>query len=397
MTTELIDLNDAADESFDLPAPAVPERVVEDILAPACFEAPRLFMRSMAIAAALAMLVSLPEFSAWSRDRAPAASRPILSGAAEILLSAGSSLGLDRLSDASRDLLGWTDRSPEILGKPAPPRLAGLTSARPMQARLPDVAAVVESLDRQAAFSSRRAVVVKAASARPTGAHRFPVPAQSLPGGASSVLLVGDSIGVGLGWSMGRLVKTHGVSLTQKTVTSSGLVQPEYHDWNGEIAELLREQEFDAAVVVLGANDCQAMMVSRGKPAKFGTPEWDAAYRARVRSIIRTLADAGITTFWVGLPVMRGETYDRHVEHINGIFQSEAASGGAFFISTREVTAGDDGEFTSFLRLENGREVRIRLDDGIHFNVRGYDFLAGHIIGELRRRIPDVVREPPSS
>ncbi len=398
MDTELTDLADTAEQALDQPAPAIVAPPPQDALAPACFEAPWAFLKAMGIAFALTILVSLPEFSSWSSERAPAALSSILSALADTSLAAGSVIGLDQLADASRNLLGWTDRSPDVLGRPEPPRLAMLTSARPLQARPADVAAIVRSLDRQAIIGRVRPAAVKTAyvrlATRPAAITPRP---RTTAGQISSVLLVGDSIGVGVGWSLGRLVKTRGVTLTQKTVTSSGLVQPEYHDWNGEIADLLREREFDAAVVVLGANDCQAMMVARGKPAKFGTPDWDAAYRVRVRSIIKTLAEAGITTFWVGLPVMRGETYDRHVEHLNSIYESEAASGGAFFISTREVTAGEDGSFSSFLRLDNGHEVRIRLDDGIHFNLRGYDFLAGHIIDELQRRLPAVMGDSTSS
>jgi hypothetical protein len=67
--------------------------------------------------------------------------------------------------------------------------------------------------------------------------------------------------------------------------------------------------------------------------------------------------------------------------------QAEAREreGRATFIDTYTMFAGDDGGYTQYLPTPSGGHVKVRADDGVHFEREGGDMIARVVLRELNR------------
>ena len=72
---------------------------------------------------------------------------------------------------------------------------------------------------------------------------------------------------------------------------------------------------------------------------------------------------------------------------MNALYEARALEHDVIYITTRDVTAGDDGGYSAFLTDAEGRNRRVRTNDGIHFTTRGYDLLAGYLLDVMRREL----------
>ena len=81
---------------------------------------------------------------------------------------------------------------------------------------------------------------------------------------------------------------------------------------------------------------------------------------------------------WIGLPVTRDADQTQRFDLINAIVQSEAAKrpGGAAYLDTYFFFAGEDGGYAQYVEDETGRLVKMRADDGVHFERAAGDLIA---------------------
>ena len=195
----------------------------------------------------------------------------------------------------------------------------------------------------------------------------------------------GDSLADGMWAGLYRHFRTdRAVSeVSRLAQASTGLTNYTYVDVADRTREQLAEADYDVAVVMFGANDIQGI-AEDGAVYRFGTPDWETVYRARIRELIGLLREDGAAVYWVGLPKMRSARYDRNVVYLNSIYSEEAAALGAPFIDTREVSADEFGEYSAYLPDAAGTPRLMRADDGIHFTMPGYRRIAAPLAGRLR-------------
>lgn len=118
------------------------------------------------------------------------------------------------------------------------------------------------------------------------------------------VLVVGDSLGIDLGWGFTPQLDEHnGLSAVDDAFMSSGLVRTDYYDWPAHLRADMAQVHPDVVVSLFGTNDQQAIGTARGL-AEPDTPAWDRAYAARVRQIGAIVHAAGATLVWMSLPRM---------------------------------------------------------------------------------------------
>lgn len=107
------------------------------------------------------------------------------------------------------------------------------------------------------------------------------------------------------------------------------------------------------------------------------TPEWEAEYRARVDEAMTTMEDDGRWVYWMGMPVVRSDTFEPRVDLMNRIYEETAAGHpNVTFVPTASIFTGPDGEY---LTNSEGDLVDMRLDDGVHFTTAGAILLADHL------------------
>ena len=106
---------------------------------------------------------------------------------------------------------------------------------------------------------------------------------------ASRVLVVGDSLGDGLWSGLYRAFEDDAtLEFIQRAKPSTGFVRPDSYDWNNELADLLKNDTYQIAVIMFGANDAQP--IKSGKDwLKPGSEGWREIYGQRVEAFIKKL------------------------------------------------------------------------------------------------------------
>ena len=199
------------------------------------------------------------------------------------------------------------------------------------------------------------------------------------------VLVLGDSLGDGIWSGLYRAFEEdRNIEVVKRSKVSTGFSRTDNYDWNAELDQMLKEEKYQVAVVMFGANDGAG--VRSGKEwLKVGTDAWREAYGARVETFIKKLRAAKIAVYWVGLPVMRSPNQSSDAELMNEVFREKAFINGAKFIDTWSGFTDEAGRYSAYGPDMTGQVRRLRADDGTHFTMRGYLKLAHFGEKEIRR------------
>lgn len=190
-------------------------------------------------------------------------------------------------------------------------------------------------------------------------------------------------------------------AIRRKTVSSSGLVRDDYHDWPKTLRAFLAENRGMAAVIVMvGLNDRQVMRIGAESHEAL-SDAWRLAYRARIDAMIAAADEARIPLIWVGLPVMRLPRLGQDLMAINDMVRERVLASRHLFVETADAFADAGGGFSMTGPDIIGDIVRLRASDGIHFTAAGQRKLAffverplRRIIGERSAPVPAAPREP---
>jgi len=198
------------------------------------------------------------------------------------------------------------------------------------------------------------------------------------------VVVLGDSLGEGLWSGLYRAFQDDAtIEFIQKSKPSTGFSRIDTFDWNNELADLLKNDTYQIAVVMFGA---EGQPIRSGKEwLKVGSEGWREIYGQRVEAFIKKLRAANIAVYWVGLPIMRSPGQSADAEAMNDLFREKAFINGAKFIDTWNGFTDESGRYSAYGPDMTGQVKRLRADDGVHFTARGYVKLAHFVEKELRR------------
>lgn len=215
-------------------------------------------------------------------------------------------------------------------------------------------------------------------------ARSVPYLRSSGTGTSLRVAVIGDSMADGLYSGLYRLMKDDKrLALVKKTKVNTGIVRRDRYDWNEAARDIATSKEFDVAVVVLGTNDLQSIREG-GKAYHFRQPGWEQRFRQRIDDIIVSLKDEDIALYWVGLPITRKDRYQADYAYVNDFFRTEAERHGIKFVETWGSFADENGDFTLYGSDANGKNIRLRADDGVHFTPEGYQMYAS-VVAEVMK------------
>jgi len=199
------------------------------------------------------------------------------------------------------------------------------------------------------------------------------------------ILVIGDSLGDDLWQGLYRAFqedKNH--EFINRSKATGGLVRIDSTSWESQVIDILKNDSFQIAVMMFGANDDQA--IKTGKDwLKVGSEPWRQAYGERVEAIIKKLRAANIAVYWVGLPVMRSPDQSADAEMMNEVFREKAFINSAKYIDTWNGFTDESGRFSAYGPDMSGQVKRLRSDDGVHFTERGSLKLAHFVEKEMRR------------
>ena len=198
------------------------------------------------------------------------------------------------------------------------------------------------------------------------------------------VLVLGDSLAEGLWSGLYRTFQEDkNLEIVNQSKVSSGFVRVDYYDWNKALDDILKDNNYQMAVVMFGANDNQP--IRQGKEYfKPGTDAWREAYGKRVEAFIKKLRDKKLAVYWAGLPIMRSPNQSDDAQFLNDVFREKSFINGAKFVDTWSGFTDDSGRYSAYGPDMEGQVKRLRADDGVHFTMRGYLKLAHFVEKEMR-------------
>ncbi len=172
---------------------------------------------------------------------------------------------------------------------------------------------------------------------------------------------------------------------------ASGLERPDVFNWFERVSEVLREEKPRAVVLMFGGNDDHGFMTGLPEGREigaFGSASWVAEYRRRVAGIMDTVTRRGAYLVWIGLPITDDTEQTIRFDAINAIVQPEATkrAGRVFYLDTYLFFEGDDGGYAQYVENDSGRLVKMRADDGVHFERAAGDLIARKVLGQLNQR-----------
>jgi hypothetical protein len=172
---------------------------------------------------------------------------------------------------------------------------------------------------------------------------------------------------------------------------ATGLERPDVFNWFTHTREVMATTKPRAVVVMFGGNDDHGFMtgVPEGREVgTFGSPTWRAEYRRRVAALMDTVTQKGGYLVWIGLPISRDSEQTLRYDVINAIVQTEAAKrkGRVSYLDTYFFFAGEDGGYAQYVENESGALVKMRADDGVHFERAAGDLIAEKVLDRLAER-----------
>ena len=201
---------------------------------------------------------------------------------------------------------------------------------------------------------------------------------------ATRLAVFGDSLAVDLAKALKRFYSEDpNLMIIGQGVGSSGFVRDDFFDWSGALRSEIEADNFDIAVIIMGINDRQNLMVD-GTSEKPLTDGWKKAYSARLAEFLGQLRRANKPVIWIGMPPMASPKYSASITQISSLQQLATFAGGAEFINIYERFTDENGKYSSRGPDINGQDVLMRKSDGIHFSKAGSDKLAFYINQSLK-------------
>ncbi|MFV3403044.1 MULTISPECIES: SGNH/GDSL hydrolase family protein [Pseudomonas] len=224
---------------------------------------------------------------------------------------------------------------------------------------------------------------------RPAVVAQAPHP-QTLQGGTlvslasgDEVFLVGDSLMQGVAPHLANsLRKRYQIRTVNLSKQSTGLAYPGFFNWPKTVADTLEHgPNIRLMVVFLGPNDPWDMPQGKGKPfLRFKSPEWEVAYRARIDAILDQARAHNVQVLWVGPPNMEKARLSTAMGYLSGLYQAQTALYGQHYVSANPILGYADDTFSYTVQTPEGKRVKVRVDDGIHFTITGQKMIAEQVL-----------------
>ena len=172
---------------------------------------------------------------------------------------------------------------------------------------------------------------------------------------------------------------------------ATGLERPDVFNWFKRVRTQPREQRARAIVLMFGGNDDHGFMTGLPEGVEigpFGSESWTAEYRRRVGLVMDEATQRGAYLVWIGLPITNDAEQTRRFDAINAIVQSEAAKRPrrVSYLDTYFFFAADDGGYAQYVTGASGKLVKMRADDGVHFERPAGDLIAREVLRRLNQR-----------
>lgn len=199
-----------------------------------------------------------------------------------------------------------------------------------------------------------------------------------------TLLVTGDSLAQPLDVVMARRLADRGVRTLRDAHLGTGLSKSDLLDWGSEAVSQVREDEPNAVVFFLGANEGFPFEAGDGESVDCCGPQWAAQYATRARQMMQTYRrDGDARVYWLTLPLPRDPARQEIARSVNAAILAAAQPYRAqvrVLDMTEVFTPG--GRYRAAMDVE-GRSTIVRDPDGIHLNNAGAALAADIVVDRL--------------
>jgi hypothetical protein len=240
------------------------------------------------------------------------------------------------------------------------------------------------------AYPSERRRTYRRAEPRRRAVPAAPRLAQTKPKIEPSTFIVvfGDTLGEQVSGGLeDAYEQRQEVEVVDETKEDTGLVRVDVHDWAKQIQDYLNgKPKMTAAVVVLGANDRQAIREGETSLDPL-SDRWREIYRDRVDAVAKIFQDKHIPFVWVGTPPVKNEKASADFLAINEILRERVTKAGGVYADIWPGFVNDENRYAPSGPDVDGQTARLRLNDGVQFTTAGARKAAHFVETELKRII----------
>jgi uncharacterized protein len=173
---------------------------------------------------------------------------------------------------------------------------------------------------------------------------------------------------------------------------ATGLERPDVYNWFERIREVMKKDKPNVVVVAFGANDDHSYMTGLPRGVSlgdFGSPAWIKEYRRRVGGFMDTVILHHGFVVYLGMPIVQSPNESHDFDLINRILYQEAKKRpkGALYVDTWfQFADPKTGGYAEYLKNSHGELVKVRSNDGVHFEPAGGDIIARLVLKALNER-----------
>lgn len=183
-------------------------------------------------------------------------------------------------------------------------------------------------------------------------------------------LFIGDSLMQGVAIALNRDLIDLGLKANDLSKQNTGLSYKSYFDWAKATKEAFaKNPNIKYLVVLLGANDPWDIKKG-GVCHRFGSDSWIDIYTYRVNEIINIAKQHHVKILWFEIPPVKKNELNEKIQILNKIYSEEILKNKQIFINTKLFFSVND-EFSTYIKNENNKSIKMRTDDGIHFTSNG--------------------------
>ncbi|HEH4410082.1 TPA: DUF459 domain-containing protein [Campylobacter coli] len=183
-------------------------------------------------------------------------------------------------------------------------------------------------------------------------------------------LFIGDSLMQGVAIALNRDLIDLGLKANDLSKQNTGLSYKSYFDWAKATKEAFaKNPNIKYLVVLLGANDPWDIKKG-GVYHRFGSDSWINIYTYRVNEIINIAKQHHAKILWFEIPPVKKNELNEKIQILNKIYSEEILKNKQIFINTKLFFSVND-EFSTYIKNENNKSIKMRTDDGIHFTSNG--------------------------
>lgn len=171
------------------------------------------------------------------------------------------------------------------------------------------------------------------------------------------------------------------ISIEEISIHSSGFLRSDYYNWPKKLESVFtnsEQQPFHAAVMILGMNDYQDIVTEKGLVLQVGSSDWETVYRAKMQHHIAAVLGSVPRLYWLGLPVVRSEDYNKKIQYLDSLQRGSAAEytdSSVIKVSLQNLIRKQGVGYINTIQSKSGASIQFMQSDGIHYSIPGCEYL----------------------